>query len=195
MYIVRKLSEINEGLWSSVIDRSMGNGNARREDERTNFRNIKFIDCGCSVLWADKNLIVDDDEFLDYDTYMNLDKIIPEGHRLPTVEEYRELINKNEDKFYEDPPSKSSFYFKKSGVAIELSGIKFGFHGCINIHGENDGEGERGLYPTSDLPDDEFDEHFTFFISAWPYTYYRIKLVPLMNQKKKKYTIRLIKEK
>ncbi len=87
---MKKLSNIDESFWGDVHRRSRGD-EIRKEDDITNIRDIKPVDMGVSVLWADKDL-----EYRDgspYFAYDEADELIKNsGWRLPTQEEAKELF-------------------------------------------------------------------------------------------------------
>ena len=106
---------IKESIWSDIQDRSSGE-TVRKEDEVGNLHELKPIDMGGSVLWADKNLICDGDELFTFHEAYELIK--NSNWRLPTREEVAELDGHNiyyDAKYiYLDDDKKLSF--KKCGV-------------------------------------------------------------------------------
>lgn len=90
---MKKLSNIlDESAWGDMMRRGSGEI-IRKEDATTNINDIKPIDMGLSVLWADKDLESkkDDSCYFAYDDIENLIK--NSGWRLPTKEETLELFN------------------------------------------------------------------------------------------------------
>jgi hypothetical protein len=86
---MRKLSE---SIWSDIQDRSSGDV-IRKEDEIvSNIKELKPVDMGGSVLWADRDLESDENVYF---SFPDANKIIEKsGWRLPTFNEVLEL-NKN----------------------------------------------------------------------------------------------------
>ena len=82
-----KRDNITESLWGNIRDR-VNDDSVRKEDDipNSNFREIEFVDCGCSVLWADRNLIINGD-----DTFEKDEINFPWGYRYPTENEFEEL--------------------------------------------------------------------------------------------------------
>ena len=105
---------IKESIWSDIQDRSTGE-TIRKEDEVGNIIDLKPVDMGGSVLWADKNLICDGDELFTFDEAWELIK--GSNWRLPTREEVAELDGHNiyydAQYIYLDDDKKLSF--KKCG--------------------------------------------------------------------------------
>lgn len=52
---MKRLSNIEESVWSDIHKRSNG-GEIRKEDNPTNIKEIKPVDMGVTVLWADRDL-------------------------------------------------------------------------------------------------------------------------------------------
>ncbi len=110
-----KDKKITESIWSDIQDRSSGE-TIRKEDEVGNLHELKPIDMGGSVLWADKNLICDGDELFTFHEAYELIK--NSTWRLPTRKEVAELDGHNRyydsNYIYLDDDRKLSF--KKCGV-------------------------------------------------------------------------------
>ena len=85
---------IKESIWSDIQDRSAGE-TMRKEDEIvSNIKELKPVDMGCSVLWADRDLESDENVYF---SFTDAEKIIEKsGWRLPTFNEVAEL-NKMSD--------------------------------------------------------------------------------------------------
>ena len=83
---------VNESIWSDIQDRSAGD-TIRKEDEIvSNIKELKPVDMGCSVLWADRDIESDENVYF---SFPDANKIIKNsGWRLPTFNEMIEL-NKN----------------------------------------------------------------------------------------------------
>ena len=117
--ILRK-KNVNESIWSDIQKRSMGK-QIRKEDEVGNIKNLIPVDMGGSVLWADKDLNVDDEIYFTFDEASELSHNTK--WRIPTKDEANELIhnsrtekNTNEEVIIytdNDPQTKLTFY--KSG--------------------------------------------------------------------------------
>ena len=80
---------IKESIWSDIQDRSAGE-TMRKEDEIvSNIKELKPVDMGGSVLWADKDLESDENVYF---SFTDAEKIIEKsGWRLPTFNEVAEL--------------------------------------------------------------------------------------------------------
>ena len=92
---MRKLSQINEGLWSKGIERSKS-GDERIEDKlpKNNIKELKPVDLGLDFLIADNRLSLNGKEFFKLnDIYHYLPNIEKTGWRLPTIDEVNELCN------------------------------------------------------------------------------------------------------
>ena len=122
MGVIKTFSEfINESIWSDMQDRSSGEI-VRKEDIRnSNVKDMKPVDLELSVLWADKDLEIDDeneftiDEIADY---------TPDGWRRPTREEADELLHNTKKSICQDlfPKTfKRIFTLSKNGVDICFS--------------------------------------------------------------------------
>jgi hypothetical protein len=119
---MKRLSNINESVWSDIHKRSNGDI-IRKEDETTNLRDIKPVDmCKDShILWADRDL-----EYKDGDCYFTFDdsnEIIKNSEwRLPTVREVLDvfgesliLLNDKEIVLTERTKRKTHLLFNKKG--------------------------------------------------------------------------------
>ena len=113
---MKKLSKITESVWSDMQDRGTGDM-VKKEDTIGNSNVLKPVDLGGSVYWADKDLVVDDQElFTFYDTIEVIKNV--RGWRLPTRKEASELYGHN---MYYDPTyvyldDDRKISFKKAGV-------------------------------------------------------------------------------
>ena len=90
---MKKLSQINESLWSKGIERSKS-GNERIEDrlQNTNLYNLKSIDLGLSFLLSDNYFEIDGkNKFLGEELNELLPEIKKTGWRLMTLDEVKEL--------------------------------------------------------------------------------------------------------
>lgn len=100
---MKKLSNISESVWSDIQDRSTGEA-FRKEDEIGNIKEIKPIDKGGSVLWADMDF---EDNGLHLFTFEEANEIVKRlnGWRLPTLDEvaeldrHKNLLWSNDDRF------------------------------------------------------------------------------------------------
>ena len=102
-----KKKYINESIWSDIQDRSMGK-TVRREDEIiTNIKDIKPVDVGVSVLWADKDLEINDEKYILIDQVKNFEK---DGWRLPSKDEADELLSNARWSSTKDNRTLSKFY-------------------------------------------------------------------------------------
>ena len=106
MLLVKK-KHINESIWSDIQDRSMGK-TVRREDEIiTNIKDIKPVDVGVSVLWADKDLEINDEKYILIDQVKNFEK---DGWRLPSKDDANELLSNARWSSTKDNRTLSKFY-------------------------------------------------------------------------------------
>ena len=102
-----KKKHINESIWSDIQDRSMGK-TVRREDEIiTNIKDIKPVDVGVSVLWADKDLEINDEKYILIDQVKNFEK---DGWRLPSKDDANELLSNARWSSTKDNRILSKFY-------------------------------------------------------------------------------------
>ena len=102
-----KKKHINESIWSDIQDRSMGK-TVRREDEIiTNIKDIKPVDVGVSVLWADKDLEINDEKYILIDQVKNFEK---DGWRLPSKDDADELLSNARWSSTKDNRTLSKFY-------------------------------------------------------------------------------------
>lgn len=88
---MKRFSNIEESVWNDI--RKRGNGSdAKKEDTiKTNIKDISPVDIGVSVLWADKDLSIDDEIYLYINQVKDFEK---DGWRLPTKNEADELLTK-----------------------------------------------------------------------------------------------------
>ena len=113
---MKKLSKITESVWSDMQDRGIGDLE-KKEDTIGNSNILKPVDLGGSVYWADKDLVVDDQElFTFYDAVEVIRNL--RGWRLPTRKEASELYGHN---MYYDPnyvylDDDRKISFKKAGA-------------------------------------------------------------------------------
>ena len=83
-----KLSKITESIWSDMQDRSTGD-TVRKEDEIGNIKELKSVDMGGTVFWADKDLCCSDEYHFGYNEVFEYIK--KSEWRLPTLKEVAEL--------------------------------------------------------------------------------------------------------
>ena len=89
MGVIKTFSEfINESIWSDIQDRSMGK-TVRKEDEIGNIKNLKSVDMGGTVFWADKDFCCFDEYHFEYSEVFEYIK--KSEWRLPTLKEVEEL--------------------------------------------------------------------------------------------------------
>ena len=87
---MRKLSKIDESIWSDIHKRSNGT-QERKEDETTNIKDMIPVDMGVTVLWADRDLETKDGScYFDYNEVSNIIK--NSKWRIPTKQESYELF-------------------------------------------------------------------------------------------------------
>ena len=85
---IRKFINIKESLWSEIQDRSSGEI-LRKEDEIGNIKELKSVDMGGTVFWADKDLCCSDEYHFGYSEVFEYIK--KSEWRLPTLKEVEEL--------------------------------------------------------------------------------------------------------
>ena len=83
-----KDKKITESIWSDIQDRSAGD-TIRKEDEIGNIRELKSVDMGGTVFWADKDLCCYDEYHFGYSEVFEY--INKSEWRLPTLKEVEEL--------------------------------------------------------------------------------------------------------
>ena len=123
---IKKLSKIEESHWSEMNKRSQGI-KQRMEDGTSNLNRLKPVDFGCSVLWADQDLEINDNYFFKFDEIPDLIK--NSKWRLPTRKDVDELAKKCEVNGWDvnhyclikegddfDTPEKSDLKFDKRGM-------------------------------------------------------------------------------
>lgn len=125
---MKKLSNINESVWADIHKRSNG-VKVRKEDEIGNLSKLKPIDMGGTVLWADDDLSLKDED----DCYFTFDEVFEliknSGWRLPTLEEVAELDDiykkgsfwENDDRFVFDGFPHQLVFFKKGLIYTSAS--------------------------------------------------------------------------
>lgn len=103
------------GILNKITEEYFGES-ARKEDEiNFNTNELKPVDMGGTVLWADRNLRATNTEFEEHFSFKELYEYgfkFGEGWRLPTWWEYRELFEKNVTR-----EINSDMRFKFNGVA------------------------------------------------------------------------------
>ena len=119
---------IDESAWGEMRHRSSGQI-IRKEDEITNIKSLKPLDMGGSVLWADDDLSLKDED----DCYFTFDEAFElvknSGWRLPTLEEVAELDDiykkgsfwENDDRFVFDGFPHQLVFFKKGLIYTSAS--------------------------------------------------------------------------
>ena len=102
--------KMNESVWGDLHKRGVGELE-REEDNIGNLSELKPLDMGLSVLWADKDLEVDGNYLFNFEEANEL--IEKSEWRLPTLKEVAELglLYNKEEYFYDD----KSFYFENNG--------------------------------------------------------------------------------
>jgi len=125
---MKKLSKIDESAWGDMMKRGSGEI-VRKEDDLTNIKSLKPLDMGGSVLWADDDLSLKDED----DCYFTFDEafelIKNSDWRLPTLEEVAELDDiyikgsfwENDDRFVFDGFPHQLVFFKKGLIYTSAS--------------------------------------------------------------------------
>lgn len=93
---MKKLSQINEGLWSKGVHRTKSGYERLEKKVHTNISNFKEVDLGFPFVFADINLEINGDEkmtWYDVENYKN--QIIREGWRLITWDEVSKYLLEN----------------------------------------------------------------------------------------------------
>jgi hypothetical protein len=118
---------VNESHWSEMNKRSQGI-KQRMEDGTNNLNRLKPVDVGCSVLWADRDLEINDNYFFKFDEIPDL--IQNSKWRLPTRKDVDELAKKYEVNAWvvnhfclikEGDPEKSDLKFERRGMIYNTS--------------------------------------------------------------------------
>lgn len=89
---MKKLSNITESIWSDMEDRGTGDVIKNEDECITNIKNLVPIDLGGSVLWADRDLELQDETV--YFTFRDVADIKKGEWRLPTKKEANEIFSK-----------------------------------------------------------------------------------------------------
>ena len=86
---MKRLSKIDESAWGEMRKRSSGEVQRKEDIINSNVKDMKPVDLGLSVLWADIDLVIDDEyEF----TIDEIKDYAPDGWRRPTRKEADELL-------------------------------------------------------------------------------------------------------
>ena len=108
MSVIKTFSEfINESIWSDMQDRSMGKIKRKEDEIITNIKDIKPVDVGVSVLWADKDLEINDEKYILIDQVKDFEK---DGWRLPSKDDANELLSNARWSSTKDNRTLSKFY-------------------------------------------------------------------------------------
>ncbi len=118
---MKKLSNINESAWGDMMRRGSGEIIRKEDVIVSNIKELKPVDMGTSVLWADRDLESDENVYF---SFLDANKIIEKSEwRLPTFNEMLELnkttaIYKNtieEYKLHYYNTTHNDLIFKKCG--------------------------------------------------------------------------------
>ena len=119
------VDEIDESAWGNMMRRGSGEKERREDIINSNVKDIKPVDLGLSVLWADKDLEINDeyeftiDEIADY---------TPDGWRRPTQKEADELLHNTKKSVDQDlSPKTFKRIFKLSNNGVDL------YFSCKNL--------------------------------------------------------------
>ena len=111
---------VNESIWSDIQDRSAGD-TIRKEDEIGNIRDLKPVDMGVSVLWADRDLESDENVYF---SFLDANKIIKNsGWRLPTFNEMSELTRHSA--IYKNTFEECKFHGNANDLTFEKCGYQY----------------------------------------------------------------------
>ena len=105
--VILTKQNLNESIWSDIQDRSMGKIKRKEDEIITNIKDIKPVDVGVSVLWADKDLEINDEKYILIDQVKNFEK---DGWRLPSKDEADELLSNARWSSTKDNRTLSKFY-------------------------------------------------------------------------------------
>ena len=111
---------IKESIWSDIQDRSSGKIERKEDEIVSNIKELKPVNMGGSVLWADRDLESDENVYF---SFPDANKIIKNsGWRLPTFNEMLELntmstTNKNTlvEYILHYAPAHNDLVFEKCG--------------------------------------------------------------------------------
>lgn len=119
---MRKLSKLNENVFDDMLKRSSGR-DERTEDKVSNINDLKPVDMGKTVYWADRDLTIYGETLIEYED-KNLDDILASSEwRLPTLLEVADLDDA--DLLYD----KSNFYIKYCGETLTFPKTGVGYRG------------------------------------------------------------------
>ena len=104
---MKKLSNINESVWSNIHKRSNGSSERKEDMIKTNIKDMIPVDIGVSVLWADRDLEINEEVDLTFDEIKNFEI---DGWRLPMQNEADELLTKAKWSSTKDPHNWARFY-------------------------------------------------------------------------------------
>ena len=157
---MKKLSQINESLWSKGIERSKS-GNERIEDrlQNTNLYNLKSIDLGLSLLLSDNYFEIDEkNKFLVEELNELLPEIKKTGWRLMTLDEVKELQE------YIGNHNHSKRYIKSDNYNLEYEKDKLKPYPW----GDREGFSLKSVYdkPEFIITDKKTNQHFFGYLSG-----------------------------
>ena len=120
---MKKLSNIYESIWTNINKRSEGNLE-RKEDIVGNIKELKPVDMGCDVLWADRDLEYDGNVHFLFDDIQRL--IQNSEWRLPTRKDIDDLhrycvLKHNIDDLYFVSPNSQKLIFNRNGMVYNTS--------------------------------------------------------------------------
>jgi hypothetical protein len=131
--LIKKFDEyVNESHWSEMNRRSQGIIVRKEEQIKSNVKDMIPVDLGLSVLWADRNLEINDEtEFL----IENVRDYEPDGWRRPTRKEADELLK---CKWTSNKDQLTPTQMKSKGYEIIFygNGNELIFNGCQPRHYE-----------------------------------------------------------
>lgn len=92
---MRKLSQINEGLWKSSVERAKSGEKRIGERMVSNIKDMSAIDVGMKIEFANIDLEIDGEDQITWPHLYNIyDQILKLGWRLPTESEVDRILSK-----------------------------------------------------------------------------------------------------
>ena len=155
---MKKLSQINEGMWSKTFDRAR-TGEVRTEEKiDSNVYTLKEVDLGLPFVFADEDLVIDGKNM---HHYKNIKEILPliksTGWRLPT---YDELKNTNVHNVFKNEIKYETKHDGKNGFRT-ISGTSTKTEETLSFDDISPTYGEYFIL------DDEYDTSKSLHLNVW----------------------------